>query len=95
MGAKPLTKERRELILHARSLGKSVKEICVLYMAGKTAVYNLYSLYDKTGKKRKGRKGRIEVETLEKIRLRITEKNDITLQELIDEFELSLVGDFL
>jgi transposase len=95
MGAKPLTQEKKELILHARKMGKSVKEICVLYLVGKTAVYDLYTLYDKTGKtetgkERKGRPGRIDKETLECIRLRIIEKNDLTLQELIEEFDLRL-----
>ena len=61
----------------------------------KSAVYELYRKYDETktieeAKKSSGRPAGINNEKLEKIKERLTEKNDITLQELIDELDLGV-----
>ena len=93
--AKAINKGKKEMILHAREMGKSVSEICELYFVKKSAVYELYRKYDETKiiedpKKSSGRPARIDREKLEMIRERLTEKNDITLQELIDELDLGV-----
>jgi len=93
MRGKPLTKEKKEMIINARSMGKKVNEICKLYFVKKSAVYELYNKYDETKKieepkKATGRPPKIDAAGLGSIRVRLIEKNDITLQELIDELSL-------
>ena len=83
------------MIIHAREIGKKVSEICELYMVKKSAVYEVYRKYDESkkieeAKKSSGRPPKIGKETLLRIRERLKEKNDITLQELIDEFNLGV-----
>jgi len=74
-------------------MGKKVKEICKLYFVKKSAVYEIYKKYDENQeieepKKATGRPAKIDAAGLTKIRKRLIEKNDITLQELIDELSL-------
>ena len=78
------------MIINAREMGKKVNEICKLYFVKKTAVYELYKKYDEREKieepkKPSGRPPMIDAAGLSAIRTRLIEKNDITLQELIDE----------
>jgi transposase len=93
MRGKPLSKEKKEMIINARSMGKKVIEICKLYFVKKSAVYELYKKYDASEKieeprKATGRPAKIDSVGLSQIRERLIEKNDITLQELIDELSL-------
>ena len=92
---KAINKEKKEMIIHAREIGKNVKEICELYMVKKSAVYELYKRYEETKeigepKKASGRPARISEEKLGMIKERLKEKNDITLQELIEELSLGV-----
>jgi len=92
---KAITAEQKKNILNARGIGKEVKEICEIFPVKKSAVYNLYNKYDETQKieepkKSSGRPPQIDGEQLEKIREKLTEKNDITLAELIEELELGV-----
>ena len=92
---KAISKEKKEMILNAREMGKKVPEICKLYFVKKSAVYNLYKRYEETKsieepKKSSGRPPEIDEPTMAKIRERLIEKNDITLQELIDEYSLTV-----
>ena len=91
---KPITKENRRLIVAARERGEKAEVIAVWFDVAVSSVYNILSLHMSTGdvtpKPYPGRPSRLTDEDLEKIRLTIKEKNDITLEELIDELSLPI-----
>ena len=91
---KPITNENRKLIIAAKERGEKPETIAVWFSVAVSSVYNILALYKKTNdvtpKPFPGRPSRLTAEDLEKIRTAIQEKNDITLEELIDELDLPI-----
>jgi len=91
---KPITNENRKLIVAARERGEKPDVIAVWFNVAASTVYNILALYKKTNnitpKPFLGRPGRLTTEDLERIRATVQEKNDITLEELIDELDLPI-----
>jgi len=91
---KPVTNENRKLIVEARERGEKPEVIAVWFSVAVSTVYKILALYKKTNdvtpKPFPGRPSRLTAEDLEKIRLAIHEKNDITLEELIEELNLPI-----
>jgi transposase len=91
---KPITNENRKLIIAAKERGEKPETIAVWFNVAVSSVYNILALYKKTNdvapKPFPGRPSRLTAENLEKIRIAIQEKNDITLEELIDELDLPI-----
>ena len=91
---KPISNENRKLIVAARERGEKPGVIAVWFCVAVSSVYNILALHKKTNdvtpKPYLGRPSRLTEEDLEKIRLAIQEKNDITLEELIDELDLPI-----
>lgn len=91
---RPITKENRKLIVAANERGEKPEVIAVWFNVAVSSVYNILALHRKTGdvmpKPYPGRPSRLTAEDLEKIRLVIKEKNDITLKELIDKLNLPI-----
>jgi transposase len=91
---KPITNENRNLIVSARERGEKPGVIAVWFGVGVSTVYNILALHKKTNnitpKPFPGRPSRLTAEDLAKIRATIQYKNDITLEELIDELDLPI-----
>ena len=91
---KPITKENRELIIAAKGRGEDPKTIAIWFDVAVSSVYNILALHKETGdvtpKPYKGKPCRLNEDDLEKIRAKIKEQNDITLEELIDELDLPI-----
>ena len=91
---KPITKENRELIVAAKTRGEKPEVIAIWFDVAVSSVYNILALHRKTNdvtpKPYPGRPSRITTVDLERIRMAIKEKNDITLEELIDELKLPI-----
>jgi len=89
----PISNELRKLIIKARRNGYSVNEITSLFDVKKTAVYDLFKRNDETGSYKSlpnagGRKPALSPDQLSCISKKINEQPDVTLQELIDGFNL-------
>lgn len=91
---KPITNENRRLIVAARERGEKPEIIAIWFSVAVSSVYNILALHKKTKditpKPFPGRPSRLTTEDLDKIRQTIQEKNDITLEELIDELDLPI-----
>ena len=91
---KPITNENRKLIVAAKERREKPETIAVWFSVAVSSVYNILALHKKTNditpKPFPGRPSRLSADDLEKIRLAIREKNDITLEELIDELDLPI-----
>ena len=91
---KPITNENRKLIIAAKESGEKPEAIAVWFGVSVSSVYNIIALYKKTNdvtpKPFPGRPSRLTAEDLERIRTAIQEKNDITLEELIDALDLPI-----
>ena len=91
---KPITNENRRLIVAAKERGEKPEVIAVWFGIAVSSVYNILALYkttnDITPKPYPGRPSRLTPEDIGKIRFAIQEKNDITLEELIDELDLPI-----
>jgi transposase len=91
---KPITKENRELIVAAKERGEEAEVIATWFNVSLASVYNVLALHKKTGsvtpKPYMGRPCRLDKCDLEKIREKIQEQNDITLEELIDKLDLPI-----
>ncbi len=92
---KTTSRETREKIIFHRQNGKSEKEIAEWLMISQPTVSRIYSTFLKTqsidSKVRNcGRKPKVDSKTLDKIIDKIHEKCDITLREIIDEFNLDI-----
>jgi transposase len=91
---KPITKENRELIVAAKERGEKPEIIAVWFKVALSSVYKILALYRKTSdvtpKPYLGRPSRLTESDLERIRAAIKEKNDITLEELIEELGLPI-----
>ena len=91
---KPITKENRELIVAAKERGEKPECIAIWFDVAVSSVYNILALHRDTNnvtpKPYPGRQSRLTTQDLERIRLAIKEKNDITLEELIEELNLPI-----
>ena len=91
---KPISVEKREMIVSARKRGEKPGTIAVWVGVNRSSVYNILALHRKTNditpKPYPGRKSRLTAEHYKKIRTIVGEKNDITLEEMIDELHLPI-----
>jgi len=86
--------EMRELIVDAKQRGEKTNTIITWFKVSKSTVDKIWNRYQNTGssqgKAHKGRNSIITGEIEEKIREKIKEENDITLEELIEELNLPI-----
>jgi len=92
---RPVSNEKRELIIEAKKRGESEKNIMKwVKNTSRSSIGKIWKLCRTTGsykpKPYKGNNRKITPQTEEKIRQTIKEKPDITLQELIDELSLNV-----
>jgi transposase len=92
---RPISNEKRELIIEAKKRGESEKNIMKwVKNTSRSSIVKIWKLYRTTGtyqpKPYKGNNRKITPQTEEKIRQTIKEKPDITLQELIAELSLNV-----
>ncbi|MDR2204518.1 MAG: hypothetical protein LBE76_09570 [Nitrososphaerota archaeon] len=92
---RPVSNEKRELIIEAKKRDESEKTIMKwVKNTSRSSIGKIWKLYRTTGsyqpKPYKGNNRKITPQTEEKIRQTIKEKPDITLQELIDELSLNV-----
>jgi len=91
----PYSKDLRKRVIAAINSGKSVAMIVTTYDIGKSTVYNWKNMYQKTGSyepmpQNAGRKSKVTNEKREKIKEKILEQPDITLEELKENLDLSV-----
>jgi len=90
---KPLSIDLRKRIIDAKLRGDTEDRIAREKEVNKSTITKLWALYRETGSYEarpnpNGRKPALSSQQLEQITIRINEQPDITLQELIDEFNL-------
>jgi transposase len=89
----PLSLDLRKRILRAYENGVSFKKLASDKIVSKSTIYNLINLVKETGsaeprENKNGRKPILTNEDFERIRNKISEKSDITLDELKSELKL-------
>ena len=88
------SQEIREQIIAAKLRRETTDAIILWTKVSKSTIDKVWSRYNKTGDGSAipytGRKSKITPETEEKIRLKISENNDMTLEELIEELDLPI-----
>jgi len=91
---KPITIEKRELIINAKERGEKESDIARWLDISKSAVASIWGLFRRTNsiapKPYLGRKPVFTDDMKEKVVQRIKEQPDMTLEELIDELELPI-----
>jgi transposase len=92
---RPVSNEKRELIIEAKKRGETEKNIMKwIKNTSRSSIGKIWKQYRTTGtiqpKPYKGNNIKITKETEEKIKQTIKEKPDTTLQELIDELNLNV-----
>lgn len=84
----------REQIIEAKLRKESTKTIILWTKVSKSTIDKIWSRYKKTGSSlatpHTGRESKITPELEKKIREKIAEQNDITLEDLIDELKLPI-----
>lgn len=90
---KPLSNETREKIIMHKQNNVKESDIAKWLIISKSVVTKTWKLYKTTGSwqplpQNAGRKPLINEANIQKIKNKIAESSDITLQELIDEFSL-------
>jgi len=90
---KPLSEDLRKRIIDSKLRGDTEAKIASEKEVNKSTVTKLWSKYRSTGSYaprlgRAGRKPMLSEEQLERVKEKILERPDITLQELIDGFSL-------
>jgi transposase len=93
--AVPMSMDLRKRIINARERGDSVAKIAREKEVTERAVYQLLARYKDTGSyaplpKSGGRKSVIDEALAAEIKAKITERPDITLSEIIEEFKLDI-----
>jgi transposase len=91
----PLTKEVREQIIFHKQNGETNTDISKWLMISARSVTRIWSLYKAQNSinpkpHNKGRKGAFCEAKMEKIRAKIAEQPDITLEELVEHFKLNI-----
>jgi transposase len=91
---KPISIEKREMIIHAKERGETPETIALWTDVSLGSVYNILALHRETNdispKPYTGRPSSLTSKQLEDIRLTVAAKNDITLEELIEELDLPI-----
>jgi transposase len=91
---KSMSNEKRELIIVAKERGKNEKDISEWLNVSVRSVSRIWKLHRDTEsiqpKKRPGRKPSLDDAKMEQIRTAIKKQPDMTLEELIDEFNLPI-----
>ena len=92
---KPLSNDLRKRIIEAKLRGDTEDRIAKEKEVSKSTVTKLWARYNEAGSYEprpnpKGRKPALSPQQLVELKNRIDEKPDISLQELIDEFNLSV-----
>ena len=89
---KPISAEKREMIIHAKKRGETPEIIALWTGISVSSVYNILSLHKKTNstepKPYTGRPSSLTTEKLEEIRRTVESDKDITLEELIEKLDL-------
>jgi transposase len=90
---KPLSNDLRKRIIEAKLRGETEEKIAREKEVNKSTITKLWALYRETGSYESrpnpnGRKPALSPLQLEQITKKICEQPDITLQELIDEYDL-------
>jgi transposase len=90
-----LSNEKRADIIRHLEAGETVADICKWFFVNESTVRRLWRRYKGTGSYEplplnNGRKPMVNEETMEKIMEKIKEVPDITLSEIVDEFELKI-----
>jgi transposase len=90
---KPLSNDLRKRIIEAKLRGDTEDKIAREKEVNKSTITKLWSLYRETGSYESrpnpnGRKPALSPQQLEQVAKKIYEQPDITLQELIDEYNL-------
>jgi len=91
----PLSKEMRELIIYHKKTGAKNTEISKWLQITTKSVQRIWKLYKEKNTiapkpHNKGRKSAFCEKKMEKIRTKIAEQPDITLDELVEEFNLNI-----
>jgi len=93
--AKPISNDKREAIIKHKQAGESEANISKWLLIHPITVQRVWKKYVETGNYEpsplnNGRKPKVSKETMDKVVLKIQEMPDMTLQELIDEFNLGI-----
>ena len=93
--AKAISLDKREAIIKHKQSGESDENISKWLLIHPITVYRVWRKYKETGSYKpsplnNGRKPRVNKETMDNVILKIQKEPDITLQELIDEFDLGI-----
>lgn len=89
------SKEIREKIIQHKQNNENEKDIAKWLLISQSTVTKIWALYKKTGSVQpkpctQGRKPQISPQTMDQLIAKIEEKPDITLNELIAEFDLTV-----
>ena len=88
------SEEKRQQIIEAKLRGEKVNIIILWTKVSKSTIDKVWKRYNETGSGRAipytGRKSKITPEIEHKIRAKIAERSDITLEELIEDLDLPI-----
>lgn len=91
---KPISQDKREIIVAAKQRGEKVDAIALWVGVAPSSVYNILRLQRETAsiepKPYPGKTSVLTAEQLQQIRQAISEDNDITLEELIEKLDLPI-----
>ena len=93
--AKAISSDKREAIIKHKQAGESEANISKWLFIHPCTVQRVWKKYKETGNYEpkplnNGRKPQVSKETMDRVVIKIQEKPDMTLQELIDEFSLGI-----
>ena len=93
--AKPISNDKREAIIKHKQAGESNSNISKWLIIHPCTVHRIWKKYKETGSYEanplnNGRKPLVSEETMKKVVLKIQQCPDMTLQELVEEFNLGI-----
>ena len=93
--AKPISNDKREAIIKHKQAGESEENIAKWLFVCMRTVQRIWIKYNETGSYEprplnNGRPPLVSTETMDKVIAKIQEAPDMTLRELIDEFDLGI-----
>jgi len=93
--AQPTSNEIREKIIQHKQNGATEKNISIWLIISQSTVTKVWALFRKTGSflpkpRTQGRKPKISSEKMAEIEAKFEEQPDITLNEIIEEFNLKM-----
>jgi len=91
----PLSREIRERIIYHKKKGATNKEITEWLQVNKRSVERVWKIYKEKNsvepkEHKRGRKPAFDTEVMDKITAKIKEQPDITLEELVETFDLNI-----